>query len=88
MPKPMEDKSETDYVYNVMDPPILFYKINGDELSLYSTTLPNPPTKTTFPVKIVQHELTTIEIIRLRDKAPTLGLKEIKVEIDRSLACK
>lgn len=88
MPKPTEDKSETDYVYNGMDPPILYYKINGDELTLYSTTLPNPPTKTPFPVKIVQNELTTIDIIRLRDKAPTLGLKEIKVEIDRSLACK
>jgi hypothetical protein len=82
MPKPNEDRIEADYVYNGLDPPEIYYKSDGDELTLYSTVLANPPTKTPFPVRIVQKKLETIEMIRLRGKASTLGLMRLKVEID------
>ena len=76
MPKPEASNSETDYVYDLDGPPKIYYQSNGNELTLYSTVVANPPTKTPFPVRIVQNELTTIEIIRLRDKASALGLKD------------
>ena len=88
MPKPNEDRAEADYVYNVLGAPDLYYQSNGDELTLYSTVLANPPTKTPFPVRIVQKELQTIEMIKLRGKASTLGLKPLHVEIDRTANCR
>jgi hypothetical protein len=88
MPKPRENSAEADYVYNVIGHPEIYYRLNGDELTLYSTVLANPPTKTPFPVRIVQKELQTIEMIELRGKASTLGLKPLKVEIDRTANCR
>ena len=88
MPKPQEDRAEADYVYNVDGTPEIYYKSDGDELTLYSTVLANPPTKTQFPIRIVQKELQTIEMIELRGKASTLGLKPLKVEIDRTANCR
>jgi hypothetical protein len=88
MPDPKATKSDTDYVYDVLGGPEIYYKSDGDELTLYSTVLANPPTKTPFPVRIVQKELQTIEMIRLRDKASVLGLKRLNVEIDRTANCR
>jgi len=88
MPKPQEDRAEADYVYNVLGTPEIYYKSDGDELTLYSTVLANPPTKTQFPIRIVQKQLQTIEMIELRGKASTLGLKPLKVEIDRTANCR
>jgi hypothetical protein len=88
MPKPQEDRTEADYVYNVLGTPEIYYKSSGDELTLYSTSLAMPPTKTPFPIRIVQKQLEAIEMIELRSKARTLGLKPLKVEIDRTANCR
>jgi hypothetical protein len=88
MPKPNEDRSEADYVYNVLGGPEIYYKSDGDELTLYSTVLANLPTKRPFPVRIVQKELQTIEMIEFRGKASTLGIKLLNVEIDRTANCR
>jgi hypothetical protein len=69
MPDPEANKSEIDYVYDLLGPPEIYYKSSGDELTLYSTSLAKPPTKTPFPIKIVQKQLQAIEMIELRDKA-------------------
>ena len=57
MLKPNEDSAEADYVYNALGPHEIYYKSSGDELTLYSTSLAMPPTKTPFPIRIVQKQL-------------------------------
>src|SRR5262249_51042489 len=89
MLKSNEDSAEADYVYKVwLDHPEIYYKSSGNELTLYSTSLAKPPTKTPFPISIVQKQLQATEMIELRGKASALGLKPLNVEIDRTANCR
>jgi len=79
--------AESDYIYPVIGPLELYYKTEGDSLILYGRFKADPPKNDTFTVKIVQNEIDPSEFFAIKSKTDELGLKPLKVEIDKNIKC-
>lgn len=79
--------SKSDYIYPVIGPLELFYKVEGNSLILYGTFAAPPPEASKFPVSVVQHEFNPSEFSQLKMKIGEMGLKRLEVNIDKKIKC-
>jgi len=79
--------NKLDYIYNVLGPTELYYKIEGYTLILYGRFAADPPETMPFPVTIIQKEFEPLDFLKLKQHVGELGLTRLVVDTDEKLKC-
>jgi hypothetical protein len=77
----------TDIIFKGLDPNVLFYKFQDNELHLYIDIPTNVPDNFLEKTKIVQHEITNPKFLFLKENYKSEGLEMVDVKLNESLTC-
>jgi hypothetical protein len=82
-----EPNPQTDYIFS-SHAVTIFYKFEGDTLSLFLTSPAKAPQDFQAPIRVAQNVISNPEFIELKEKYKERGLAQLDVRLDKSLKCR
>jgi hypothetical protein len=77
-----------DYVFDDLGPHTIYYRIEGDVLTLYLTIPATPPRNFQSQIKVEQREMAPLEFAKVANNHKERGLTLLDVPLDEDLRCK
>ena len=65
----------------------VYYKLDGDTLHLYYATADHAPTKTVFPIKVVNHEINIMKVDEFKRTYAKDGITRLDLPVDDAHKC-